>query len=163
MGFFNKKQKTITEKDFQIRDQKMRVQEESWEREKDLLERQQKMQEERKSFKPAGKSTTTTKWIVRFLFINCTLVELFTAWATYKSLMISELLGTYADFSPLVALIGAVIGEVMGFAVYAVKASKENSVGGVTYLKAQQELEILPSSDEDETALEEDNNLEAKG
>jgi hypothetical protein len=37
------------------------------------------------------------------------------------------------DFSPLVTLIGAVVGEVISFAVYAVKSTKENSVGGILY------------------------------
>ena len=134
-----KRNKNLTDRDFKIQEQKMKVREDSWNKEKELLERQYKLQEERRNLRPKSK-ITTTKWIILFLFINCTAIEIFTGWSTYKSLMISEMLGTYADFSPLVALIGAVIGEVMGFAVYAVKSKAENTEGGVTYLQVQQEL-----------------------
>ena len=47
-------------------------------------------------------------------------------------------------FSPLVALISAVVGEVIAFAIYALKSAKENTKGGIVY----------------ETAI---NNLNAKG
>ena len=43
------------------------------------------------------------------------------------------------DFSPLVTLIGAVVSEVIGFAVYAIKATKENTANGITYMVAQQQ------------------------
>lgn len=68
-----------------------------------------------------------------FLFINCTLIEIFTGYATLKSFELAYSIGYGVDFSPLVALIGAVVGEVIGFAIYAVKSSKENSQGGIVY------------------------------
>jgi len=136
------KKKNLSEKELKIQEQNMKVQEESWAREKDLLERQYKMQEERKNLKPKGK-ITTTKWIVLFLFLNCTAIEIFTGWATYESLIISQQIGTYADFSPLVALIGAVVGEVMGFAVYAAKSTKENTAGGIVYDQAMQAAQSM--------------------
>ena len=37
------------------------------------------------------------------------------------------------DFTPLVTLIGAVISEVIGYAVYSLKAMKENTSGGIVY------------------------------
>jgi len=37
------------------------------------------------------------------------------------------------DFTPIVTLIGAVVGEIIGFAIYAAKAAKENTVGGIVY------------------------------
>lgn len=40
---------------------------------------------------------------------------------------------TMPDFTPLVTLIGAVVSEVIGFAIYALKAMKENSKGGIVY------------------------------
>ena len=45
------------------------------------------------------------------------------------------------DFTPLVALIGAVVGEVLGYAIYSLKAAKENTLNGITYMTAQYELE----------------------
>ena len=37
------------------------------------------------------------------------------------------------DFSPIVTLISAVVGEIIGFAIYAAKAAKENTIGGIVY------------------------------
>lgn len=37
------------------------------------------------------------------------------------------------DFGPLTMLITAVVSEVIGFAIYAVKSTKENTVGGIVY------------------------------
>ena len=45
------------------------------------------------------------------------------------------------DFSPLVALIGAVIGEVIGFAVYSLKSAKENTKNGIVYEQAMLEYQ----------------------
>ena len=42
-------------------------------------------------------------------------------------------LGFGADFGPLSMLITSVVGEVIGFAIYSIKAAKENTVGGVVY------------------------------
>lgn len=120
----------------------------NWEKEKDLIQKKALMKQERKSFRM---KPSTTKLIVFFLFLNCTAVEIFTGWATWKSLQISELLGTYADFTPLVTLIGAIVGEVVGLAVYAVKSKAENTEGGVTYLKAQHELGLNNHTIEEES------------
>ena len=45
------------------------------------------------------------------------------------------------DFTPLVALIGAVVSEVVGYAVYALKSAKENTVGGITYESAMRQID----------------------
>lgn len=115
-------------------------QEKQWEKDKLLIERQQKIKEERHalvSFKPS-----TTKIIMVFLFLNCTLVEIFTGWATVQSLNIALETMTYVDFTPLTALVGAVVSEVIGFGVYAVKATKENTTGGIIYEQAMLNAEI---------------------
>ena len=80
-----------------------------------------------------NKKISTTKKIVLFLFINCTIIELFTGWVTIQSLMLAENYMMPVDFTPLVTLIGAVVSEVLGFAIYAVKSAKENSKGGIVY------------------------------
>lgn len=79
------------------------------------------------------KKFSTTKILVIFLFINCTLLELFTGWVTMENLILARDFGIAIDFTPLVTLIGIVLGEVFGFAVYAAKSAKENSVGGIVY------------------------------
>lgn len=79
------------------------------------------------------KKISCTKLIVLFLFINCTLVELFTGWVIIQNLMLAEYMGIALDFTPLTTLVGTVVAEVLGFAVYAVKAMKENTKGGIVY------------------------------
>ena len=54
-------------------------------------------------------------------------------YVTLKSFTLVLAIGGVVDFSPLVTLIGSVVGEVIGFATYAYKATKENTKGGITY------------------------------
>ena len=89
------------------------------------------------------KKRSTTKLIVLFLFINCTLIELFTGWVTIQSLNLAESYMLIPDFTPLVTLIGVVVGEVLGFAVYAAKSAKENSKGGIVYDAAMEEKKAV--------------------
>ena len=79
------------------------------------------------------KKIPTTKKLMFFLFVNCTLIELFTGWVTIQNLMLVREVGAMLDFTPLVTLIGAVVGEVLSFAVYAAKSAKENTQGGIVY------------------------------
>ena len=150
MGLFRKK--SLREKEHEIRREEI-----YWNAEKSLLEREQKLRDEKREMRKP-KKMSTTKLLVGFLFINCTLVELFTGWATAQSLKISYMTGNPMDFSPLVTLIGAVVTEVMGFAVYAVKATKENTANGITYMMAQQSYNN--NSDPIEEEPEEDNSSE---
>lgn len=150
MGLFRKK--SLREKEREIRREEI-----YWNAEKSLLEREQKLRDEKREMRKP-KKMSTTKLLVGFLFVNCTLVELFTGWATAQSLKISYMTGNPMDFSPLVTLIGAVVTEVMGFAIYAVKATKENTANGITYMMAQQSFNN--NNDPIEEEPEEDNSSE---
>ena len=152
MGLFRKK--SLREQEHEIRREEI-----YWNAEKVILERKQKLREEKREMRKP-KKMSTTKFLIGFLFINCTLVELFTGWATAQSLKISYMTGNPMDFSPLVTLIGAVVTEVMGFAVYAVKATKENTANGITYMMAQQSLNNNESNPVEENTSEEE---EAQG
>lgn len=134
-------------KSLRQQEQELEKEESNWEKEKELIQRREKLREEKNSLKHS-KKLTTTKLLILFLFINCTIIEIFTGWATAKSLSIAYITGNPVDFSPLVTLIGAVVSEVMGFAIYSAKAAKENSVNGITYLMAQQSL----NNNSDDTA-----------
>ena len=79
------------------------------------------------------KKFSTTKLFMVFLFINCTAIEIFTGWATVRNLFLAEHFNTPIDFTPLVTLIGVVLGEVLSFGIYALKSMKENTVGGIVY------------------------------
>lgn len=79
------------------------------------------------------KKISATKMIVLFLFINCSLIEIFTGWVTVVNLQLARDVGIFIDFTPLVTLVGTAVSEVFGFAIYAAKAAKENSKGGIVY------------------------------
>ncbi len=87
------------------------------------------------------KKLTTTKLLIVFLFINCTMIELFTMFTTLKSFKLAETTGMAVDFAPLLALLSTVVGEVISFAIYSLKSAKENSIGGIVYDTAMKELE----------------------
>ena len=110
------------------------LQEKQWEKEKSLQERKYKIKKEKRELKSLyGFKLPTSKLLILFLFINCTLIELFTGWVTIKSIDLATLTMVGPDFTPLVTLIGAVISEVIGFAIYAIKSAKENTEGGIIY------------------------------
>ena len=110
------------------------LQEKQWEKEKSLQERKYKIKKEKRELKSLyGFKFPTSKLLILFLFINCTLIELFTGWVTIKSIDLATLTMVGPDFTPLVTLIGAVVSEVIGFAIYAIKSAKETTEGGIIY------------------------------
>lgn len=118
------------------------IKEHRWQREKEVLERKYKLKQEKKEFKKQFlPKISTSKLLIFFLFINCTIIELFTGFVTLKSLDLTTLTMANPDFTPLVALIGAVVSEVVGYAVYALKSAKENTVGGITYEAAMRQID----------------------
>lgn len=87
---------------------------------------------------------STSKLLILFLFLNCTLVEIFACWSVAEMLTISMSNGVPVDFSPLVTLIGTVVSEILGYGIYSLKAAKENTRGGVIYdlaMRDNQEME----------------------
>ena len=56
------------------------------------------------------------------------------------------------DFTPLVTLIGTIVSEVFGYAIYALKSTKENTVGGIVYDMAIQNIDN-PLSPPDTTGV----------
>ena len=94
------------------------------------------------------KKMTTSKKLILFLFINCVIIELFSMVMIALNVFFSRTSGYTPDFSPLNALIGAIVGEVIGFGIYAAKSAMENREGGVTYLNAKYDLENNMESEE---------------
>lgn len=125
---------------------KIEKKKQDWLLEKEILKedialRQQKVKffEDNKIIK---KKMSTTKKIVMFLFINCTLIEIFTGLITIINLHLAATTGAMIDFTPIVTLIGAVVSQVIGFAIYAVKATKENTTGGIIYEEMMNEYNL---------------------
>lgn len=118
------------------------IKEHRWQREKEVLERKYKLKQEKREFKKRFlPKISTSKLLIFFLFLNCTIIELFTGFVTLKSLDLTTLTMANPDFTPLVALIGAVVSEVVGYAVYALKSAKENTAGGITYEAAMRQID----------------------
>ena len=110
-------------------------------KEKPLREREYKLKEDQRQFKETHRpKISTSKLLIIFLFINCTIIEIFTGYVTLKSLDIATMTFMMPDFTPLVTLIGAVVSEVIGFAIYAIKSAKENTSGGIVYETAMMNL-----------------------
>lgn len=106
----------------------------NWKQEKDLLIKEQQMKEEKNEVlkKQEKRKLSTTKRLTFFLFINCTIIEIFTLYVTLKQLNI----GMGVDLTPLQMLITTIVGEVIAFAVYSLKSLKENTKGGIIYQTA---------------------------
>lgn len=118
------------------------IKEHRWQREKEVLERKYKLKQEKREFKKRFlPKISTSKLLIFFLFLNCTIIELFTGFVTLKSLDLTTLTMANPDFTPLVTLIGAVVSEVIGYAVYALKSAKENTAGGITYEAAMRQID----------------------
>ena len=116
--------------DINKRKHSLRKKQKRWAQEKEILIEQIKLKEDQDKVK--NKKLSTSKLIILFLFLNCTIVELFTGYITLIDLRLAQTTGI-VDFTPIVTLIGAVVGEVISFGIYAVKSTKENTQGGITY------------------------------
>lgn len=125
-------------KSFKERRKQIEAEERVWNIERELLLRKSELEEEKAQFKKKRKRANTSKLLIAFLFISCTTIEIFTGYVTLKMLSVAMINGSSMDFSPLVTLIGAVVSEVIGYAVYSIKSTKENCVGGVVYETAMQ-------------------------
>lgn len=86
--------------------------------------------------KSGPKRFPTAKVLMTLLFVNCTVVELFTMWATDQSFKLAYATQLAPDLTPLNTLVGTVVAEVLGFAVYCLKSMKENTKGGIVYESA---------------------------
>lgn len=67
--------------------------EKRWAKEKELLTREYKIKDERKSlkerFKKKRDKIANSKLLIWFLFINCTIIEIFTIWVIVQELNLS--------------------------------------------------------------------------
>lgn len=125
------------------REKDLIIAEKRWAREKNFLEREYKIAQEQKELKNKyRKKLSTSKWLIFFLFLNCTIIELFTGYVTMETLTIAKMTGLPPDLTPLVTLIGIVVAEVIGFAVYALKSLKENTSGGIIYETTMANLSV---------------------
>ena len=123
---------------YEERSEEISEDEQKWEVERKNLQRQKKIKTEYNIIMniKEKKRLTMSKLALLFLFITCTTIIIFTGWVTIQSIKISTIMGFPPDFTPLITLIGAVISETIGIAVYYIKSSKENTSGGIIYERA---------------------------
>lgn len=124
-------------KDLQQKQNQLIKESQQWEKEKEYLIKKRKLKNDKKdffAFRP--RLISTSKLLTLFLFLNCTTIEIFTGWVTVMNIHNAKELMITPDLSPLNIIIGAVIGETIGFAIYSIKAAKENSKGGIVYQQA---------------------------
>lgn len=87
------------------------------------------------------KKTEWSKKLLTALFINFFLLEIFICGVTCYSFKLAFAIGQTPDYTPLVTLITAVIGETLSYGIYCAKAKAENVQGGIVYEKARQAQE----------------------
>lgn len=115
-----------------------------WNARKPLIEAQNKIDEEKKELSDKHKEIKRPTWskiLLVFLFINFTLLEIFIGWVTIKTFSIALAIGMMPDFTPLVTLIGVVIGHTISYGIYSSKSKAENTEGGITYEMARWQME----------------------
>ncbi len=124
------------------KEERLKKEKQQWQETKKYLTQKRQLEKDKQQFFNIH-FPSTSKLLTFFLFLNCTAIELFTGWVTMQNIEIARQTMTSPDLSPLITLIGAVVGETIGFAIYSLKAMKENCQGGIVYeqafLKNQQE------------------------
>lgn len=118
-----------------------------WQKEKEIIKIKNRIKKQKKAL--SNFKISTSKIFTFLLFLNCSCIQFFAAWATVQSINIAKQAGTMIDFSPLVALIGAVVGESIGFWIYAAKAKAQNTAGGLTY-----EMAMAAAKDKEDFILQ---------
>ena len=115
-----------------------------WDIRRPLIETQNKIEEEQKELEIERrkiKFPALSKIFLMFLFLNFTVLELFIGWVTVKSFSLASNMGITPDFTPLITLISAVIGQTLSYGIYAAKSKAENTEGGITYEMAKMEMQ----------------------
>ena len=113
-----------------------------WEKDKLYLEKKKQLKQDKRKFFSKIPKISTSKLLILFLFLNCTAIEFFTAWVTINSIELVQITMMAPDFSPLITLIGAVVSEVIGFAIFLIKTAKENTKGGIVYDTAMRNYDM---------------------
>jgi len=122
---------------------------ERWQREKIAEEKLLKIKQEKKELRSKVKFNFS-KVFAFLLFVNFTAIELFTAWTTIQSFNLAYTIGMMPDFTPLITLIGAIIGQTLSYGIYSNKAKAENTKDGVVFETVMQSLnEFNPEIDKD--------------
>lgn len=146
--FFDILKLLFNKKTLQQKDKISKKYYEQWQLEKEILDREQTIKEEKYELKNRAnkKKYPFSKFLMVFLFINFTILELFTGWVTIKSFSLAYAIGTMPDFTPLITLLGAIIGETLSYGIYSAKSKAENIKNGIIYEQAMQQYQCQDNS-----------------
>lgn len=123
---------------------KTKYNQQMWEARRPLVETQNQIDQEKKELLEKHiqiKFPSWSKLLLVFLFANFTVLEIFIGWVTIKSFSLALSIGTMPDFTPLITLISAVVGQTLSYGVYAFKSKAENTKDGIIYETAMAELQ----------------------
>lgn len=96
---------------------------------------------ERRRFFPPRKRPSTSKLALAYIFLSCTVVQVYSMAAMWR----------LCALSPLATLIGATVGEAISYCAYVAKSTKENTAGGIIYDTAMLDrAEVAPPEAPDE-------------
>ena len=121
-----------------------RYKQQMWDARRPLVEAQNEIDEEIKKYKEKHiklKFPSFSKMLLVFLSANFTILEIFIGWVTIKSFSLGLSINAMPDFTPLVSLIGVVLGHTVSYWIYSAKSKAENTVGGITYEMARMQME----------------------
>jgi archaellum biogenesis protein FlaJ (TadC family) len=113
-----------------------------WEREKKIAEKLLQIKQEKKELRQKffNINFNFSKVFAFLLFINFTVIEIFTGWTTIQSFNLAYAIGMMPDFTPLITLIGAIIGQTLSYGIYANKAKAENTKDGIKFEAVMQQF-----------------------
>ena len=123
-----------------------------WEARRPLVEIQNQIDEEQKELLEKHiqiKFPSWSKLLLVFLFFNFTILEIFIGWVTIKSFSVALSINAMPDFTPLITLISAVIGQTLSYGIYASKSKAENTKDGIIYETAMAGLQSNTNNEEE--------------
>ena len=126
-----------------------------WQKEKVILEQKQEIEKEKHDLSSRSWAIRLpfSKMIAIFLFANFTILEIFIGWVTIQSFTLAYAIGIMPDFSPLITLSTAVLGQTVSYWVYSSKAKAENTAGGLTYETTMIEMQNQMSNFNDDQTV----------
>jgi len=116
-----------------------------WLQLKPIKLRENKIEQEKKKIQNEKNKIKLPPWskmLLIFLFINFTLLEIFIGWVTLQSFSLAFATGMNPDLTPLVALIGAVIGQTISYWTYCNKSKAENTEGGIVFQSMMNDFQL---------------------
>jgi hypothetical protein len=89
------------------------------------------LKRKREEYWPRPKWPPTAKIALGYIFLSCTVVQIYSMAAMWH----------FADLSALYSLIGATVGETISYCAYAAKSARENMKGGIVHDMAMKDQE----------------------